>query len=285
MQLRNASKFARVHVFATRYRAGVRRVRQSEQVRDAEPDLYPARPAESVYLTGPQHRRRVPLRPRPQVCEEVPRQHARTAVAAAQSVGRPLDRDRRAGRGGRRGLRRAVSGPPATPSGSCRAAGAKRLPRPSTSPTSISWPTPSAVLVNLVPDKDGVVEDRPRRVRRAQDIHVVAVDPLNTTFRTRHAAGAAAAVRRPAAAERPRPARRTSRSRSRSPSLPAGQEFTLDDIATAKFEAYDSLARVYGLYATLTKTRSWPSSRSCSTGRSSSPRRSGRCTRSTPATS
>ena len=33
--------------------------------------------------------------------------------------------------------------------------------------------------------------------------------------------------------------------------VPGGQAFTLGDITTAKFEAYDSLSRVYGLYATL----------------------------------
>jgi hypothetical protein len=35
--------------------------------------------------------------------------------------------------------------------------------------------------------------------------------------------------------------------------VPKGEKFTLADITTSKFEAYDSLARVYGLYATLCK--------------------------------
>ena len=53
----------------------------------------------------PQHRRRVPLRPRPPVANEARRQHARPAATAAQSVGGALDRDRRATRGWRRRLR------------------------------------------------------------------------------------------------------------------------------------------------------------------------------------
>ncbi len=43
----------------------------------------------------------------------------------------------------------------------------------------------------------------------------------------------------------------TSRNRSRSRIIPVGQTFTLHDITTAKFESYDSLSRVFALYATL----------------------------------
>ena len=42
----------------------------------------------------------------------------------------------------------------------------------------------SAVLVNLVPDKDGVVKFAARTSGRTRMIHVVAVDPLNTTTRS-----------------------------------------------------------------------------------------------------
>src|SRR5262249_62177478 len=43
---------------------------------------------------------------------------------------------------------------------------------------------PSAVLVNLVPDKDGVVRIARSKIGPHALVRVVAVDPLNTTVRT-----------------------------------------------------------------------------------------------------
>ena len=42
----------------------------------------------------------------------------------------------------------------------------------------------SAILVNLTPDKDGEVEIKLDALGGHQHLHVVAVDPLNTTYRT-----------------------------------------------------------------------------------------------------
>src|SRR5207245_8138550 len=42
----------------------------------------------------------------------------------------------------------------------------------------------SAVLVNLVPDKDGVVKVARKAIGPHAMIHVVAVDPSNTTYRS-----------------------------------------------------------------------------------------------------
>ena len=41
----------------------------------------------------------------------------------------------------------------------------------------------SAVVVNQVPDKDGVVRVTRKAIGPHAMIHVVAVDPLNTTYR------------------------------------------------------------------------------------------------------
>ena len=73
----------------------------------------------------------------------------------------------------------------------------------------------SAVVLNLMPDKDGVVKLPRKELGPHAMIHVVAVDPLGTTYRTRDAAGAAGAVRRSAAARTASTRRGTSPSRSR----------------------------------------------------------------------
>src|SRR5205807_3224670 len=42
----------------------------------------------------------------------------------------------------------------------------------------------SAVIVNLAPDKDGVVKVSRKTIGAHALIHVVAVDPVNTTYRS-----------------------------------------------------------------------------------------------------
>ena len=144
IQLRNASKFARVHVFATRYRAGVSRVR-APRPRSATPSrtCSSTSPAESVYLTGRNIGDEYRYVLDRKYAAEVPRQHARTAAAAAEPVGGPLDRDRRAGRRRRRRLRRARGEPRAAATRRREAAEPRQPPAPAaTSPTSTSSPTP-----------------------------------------------------------------------------------------------------------------------------------------------
>src|SRR5205823_5068250 len=112
---------------------------------------------------------------------------------------------------------------------------------------------PAAVLVNLVPDKDGVVRIPRKDVGPHAIVRVVAVDPLNTTART-------VALPEPADARvldlRLRagldPAGHFTQQQQVTV-LAAGKALTIADAAGGRFEAYDSLARVYGLYVTLTR--------------------------------
>ena len=63
----------------------------------------------------------------------------------------------------------------------------------------------SAVLLNLTPDKDGVVKLTRKDLGPHAMIHVVAVDPLGTTYRTISLPETAGAIRRSAAPPRSRP--------------------------------------------------------------------------------
>ncbi len=110
--------------------------------------------------------------------------------------------------------------------------------------------TGSAVLVNLKPNDDGVVEIPREQLGPHQSVHVVAVDPLSTTYRSA------------SLAEVPRelvdlrliagldPAKNFTQQKQISV-VGAKKTFEVDDITSARFELYDSLPRVYALYATL----------------------------------
>src|SRR5205807_2773528 len=110
----------------------------------------------------------------------------------------------------------------------------------------------AAVLLNLVPDKDGVVKVSRKDVGPHALVHVVAVDPLSVTARY---------------LALPEPPARALDLRLRAGLDPQGhftqqkqvslltpnQPFTLADVAGSRFEAYDSLAKVYALYSTLSR--------------------------------
>ena len=92
--------------------------------------------------------------------------------------------------------------------------------------------------------------DQARGARGASALHVVAVDPLNTTCRSASFAEQAPVfidLRLLTALD----AQTHFTQQKQISVVPKGEKFTLADITTSKFEAYDSLARVYGLYATL----------------------------------
>ena len=108
------------------------------------------------------------------------------------------------------------------------------------------------MLLNLEPNQQGVVTIDRAQLGGHQQIHVIAVDPNNTVYRTM------------ALAETERknvdlrlikgldPERHFTQQKKISVVEAQGQ-FRLDDVTTSQFEAYDSLGRVYGLYATLNR--------------------------------
>ncbi len=110
----------------------------------------------------------------------------------------------------------------------------------------------SAVGVNLLPDKDGVVKLTRKELGPHAMIHVVAVDPLGTTARSITLPETPAnfvdlRLRTGLSPDR-------HYTQQKQVTIAEGAKlFQIPDVAASRFEIYDSLAKVYALYATLSK--------------------------------
>ncbi|MBC8353133.1 MAG: hypothetical protein H8E66_14145 [Planctomycetes bacterium] len=108
----------------------------------------------------------------------------------------------------------------------------------------------SVVLANLQPDKDGIVVISLDELGSHQDLHIVAVDPQSTVYRN------VSLDEKPMKLVDQRlltgldPERHFTQQK-RVSVVAKGEQFVLPDIATSRFEAYDTLPRVYSVYATL----------------------------------
>jgi hypothetical protein len=251
VKLQNATKFTRVHVFATRFVPEYDVFQKLGRVRDAEPYLFQQSPAESVYLTGRN------------IGDEY--RYIIDRKYAPKFPGNTLDRpalllnpwavrstetgEQQAGSGGE--FAKARSAP--TSAMERASIAALEAPPPGANFANLDFlATASAVLVNLVPNEAGIIEIKSDAIGTHQHIHVCAVDPVSTTYRS-------IALPEPqtkfidlrlVAGLDPQ-AHFTQQKQITV--IPAGQALVLNDITTSKFEAYDSLARVYGLYLTLNR--------------------------------
>jgi hypothetical protein len=255
VKLKDASKFARVHVFATRYRPAYSAFVDLGKVRDAGLlGVYPAH-AESTYLTGRNigdelryvlDRRNLPRYPG-NMAERPALLLNPWAVRSTQTG------EQQAQAGGAFG---AVGLPPV----SVTAPAASPHPVPPDSgavqgdiQANLDYlAAASVVLINLEPDKDGLVRIRRADLSAHAMIQVVAVDPVSTTVRSITLPEQSAKFLDLRLAHGLDPKGHFTQQKQVS-ILPAGKPFVLADAASSRFEAYDSLARVYGLYATLAR--------------------------------
>ena len=83
-----------------------------------------------------------------------------------------------------------------------------------------------------------------------QQLHIVAVDPVNDRVPQLALPEHAGGLPRPASGQWPGSASPFHAAETHH-LVAAGEKFVLPDITTSRFELYDSLARVYALYATL----------------------------------
>jgi hypothetical protein len=254
VKLADASPFTRVHVFATRYRPAYSAFANLAKVRAAElGGVYPSH-AESAFLTGRnigdeyryvldrQHRRQYPgnMLNRPELLLNP------WAVRSTETGEQQAE--------GGEDYKRVPVPSPATPAESPREHSKMMAPSQDSAFADLDFlAEPAAVLVNLVPDKDGVVRIARNKIGPHALVRVVAVDPLNTTAR-------AVALPEPADARVLDLRLRTGldpaghfTQQQQVTVLAAGKPLTMADAAGGRFEAYDSLARVYGLYVTLTR--------------------------------
>lgn len=252
VKLQNASKLTRVHVFVTRYVPEYGLFDRLSRVRGVEPYLFGQTPAESVYLTGRN------------IGDEY--RYIIDRKYANKFPGNMLDRPS------------LLLNPWAvreTQTGEQIAAGGDSFGAAGSKPTSEAMRSAGGnaksdeagagafanldflreatiVLPNLMPNDEGVIDIKQEAIGAHQHLHVIAVDPINTTYRS-------------ATLPEPKttfidlrlltgfdPKLHFTQQKQISV-VPAGQPFVLGDITTSKFEAYDSLGRVYGLYATLNR--------------------------------
>jgi hypothetical protein len=245
-----ASPYARVHVFATRYQPAFASYADLSRVRDAElSGVYPAH-AESVYVTG----RNIGDEYRYVLDRKQQKKYPGNLLERPGLLLNPWAV--RSTEGGEQipaaGQRYPAKGEPAA-----SAPAPVASPEPGTPPETAAFADlnfladAAAVVVNRVPDKNGVVKIPRKELGSHTLIHVVAVDPVQTTYRS------------VALAEQPTRVLDLRLHASLDPQghftqqkqvslLRPGQPFVLADAAASRFEMYDSLARVYALYATLT---------------------------------
>ncbi len=248
IQLENAGKLARVHVFATRYRPAFSAYGELAAVRPVEPATMTVPLAKTSYVAGRnigdeyryiierKYAKKFPgnMLNRPSLLLN-PWAVRKTATTQQEAASRRLLRRQRRRRAKRRNPR-PMTPPPATKNEDF---------------SSLDFlADTSAVLVNLTPDKNGKISIPREQLGPHQEICVVAVDVDTTCTRQ---------LSLPFADRRFLDLRLTHgfdpekhfTQRKHISILKKADKFTLSDISTAKFEDYDSLTKVYDLYATL----------------------------------
>ncbi|MFO0805957.1 MAG: hypothetical protein U0791_22865 [Gemmataceae bacterium] len=254
VKLKDASRFARVHVFATRYLPAFNAFGNLAKVKDAElSGVLPTRP-ESVYLTG----RNIGDEYRYVLDRRNMKKYAGNMLDRPQLLLNPW-----AIRSTETGEQMAQGGDMFRPKGD--AAPSSNLPAapPSQQP---GWANgtagqdfanldfladPAVQLLNLEADKDGVVRiDRKKLGARAM-VQIVAVDPLSATLRTVSLNEQPTQFVDLRLKDGLNPAEHFTQQKQVTV-LAQGQPFILNDVVSSRFEAYDSLPKLYTLYSTLT---------------------------------
>ncbi|HYW79952.1 MAG TPA: hypothetical protein VE890_10275, partial [Thermoguttaceae bacterium] len=248
VRLHHASRFARLHVFATRFQPAYSAFGNLTVVADTEPYLLDWAEAQSVYLAGRnigdearyiidrKYAAKFPgnMLTRPSLLLNP--WAIRTTESGRQEI---LEGEEMTGEGGGvGGLAGRYGGSVASTHG-----------RPD--PTNLDFLAQgSAVLLNLTPDEDGLVTIARKDLGPHQHIHLIAVDPRNTAYRTIALPEIKSSPRDLRLASGLDPAAHFTQQKQIS-LVEKGQAFELADITSAKFEAYDSLPKVYSLFTTL----------------------------------
>jgi hypothetical protein len=254
VKLRDHSAFARVHVLADRYLAGYPAIDHLGQIRDAElGGMYPSH-ADSTYISGRNigDEYRYVLDRRNQ--KKYPGNMLdRPEILLNPWAVRTTETGEQLAQAGEEYRRKGVPAPsaPAAPRD-------QRTPiLPAADRAHLTecldfLADAAAVLVNLVPDKDGVVKIPRDKLGPHSMVHIVAVDLVSTTVKS---------VALPETPLRSLDLRLRAgldpkahfTQQKQVNILAAGQPFILADSVSSRFEAYDSVAKMYSLFTTLTR--------------------------------
>lgn len=248
IQLQNAGKLARVHVFATRYQPAFSPFGELAAVRPVEPLWLTVPDARTSYIAGRnigdeyryiierKYAQKFPgnMLNRPSLLLNP--WAIRKTETTMQEAQQGDDFGGKGEGGGTGGNRMPMTPPPIT--------------QAEDFPNLDFLADTSAVLVNLKPDENGKLSIPREQLGAHQEIHIVAIDEHSTV--SKHLS-LPSADRRYLDLRLVRgfdPEKHFTQQKHIS-ILKKGDTFTLSDISTARFENYDSLAKVYGLYATL----------------------------------
>jgi hypothetical protein len=246
--IRNNTLLTRVHVVATKYVPAWSGYRSLSSIRDAEPYLRTVPSVPSYYVAGRtigdeiryiidrKYATKFPgnsLKKPSLILNPWAVRSTSTGAQEAQSGGQFGGSGSGSGGGGMRGA--------------ARKAGVQQ----NADFSSLEFLSgPSLTLLNLKPDKDGVIELPLDTLGDRQHLHVVAVDPQQTVSRS---------VSLPESESLTRDLRLVQgldqqkhyTEKKQVSVVNAGEKFVLADIRSSQFQAFDSLSRVYSLYATL----------------------------------
>jgi hypothetical protein len=258
IQLRDMSPFTRVHVFGTRYLPEFSAFANLSKVHDVESGAAFPLWAESIYLAGrnigDEYRYVLDRRLQkkfPGNMLERPSLLLNPWVLRSTETGEQLAR----GGEGFAGLLRSGGGNAEKPKpgmpGLVIEESARLLETDYSANLDFLFDS-SAVLVNLVPDKNGVVRVPRKLLGPHSFIHVVAVDPVNTTARSFGLPEQKADFVDLRLRNGLNPYAHFTQQKQVNVLTP-GKALTLADAAGSRYEVYDSLAKVYGLYATLSR--------------------------------
>lgn len=252
VKLRDLSPFARVHIFATRYLPDYSAFGHLGQIRDAElSGVYPSH-ADSAYLSG----RNIGDEYRYVLDRRYQKKYPGNMLDRPELLLNPwavrsTETGEQLAQAGEEYRRKGVPTPsaPATAPAPPKSEVDFLMGQPTSSSLDFLADA-SAVLVNLVPDKDGVVKIPRDKLGPHNMIHVIAVDPVSTTVRSvtlQESPLKSLDLRLRAGLD---PAGHFTQQKQVS-ILPAGQPFVLADSVASRFEAYDSVAKMYQLFITL----------------------------------
>ena len=248
VRLQNSSKFARVHVFATRYASAYAAFGHLGRVRDAESGWLEPRKLDALYIAGRnigdeyryildrKYAKKYPgnMLERPSLLLNP--WAVRSTETGQQEAAAGADFAKKSEQGGG-GAGRGQGG------GVAAAAGGDFVNLDFLAQA-------SAVLLNLAADDKGVVSIPRSELGPHQHLHVVAVDPRNTAYRSVSLPEAKAAFVDLRLANGLDP--KLNFAQQKQVSVVDGkQPFAIADITSARLETYDSLAKVYSLYVTL----------------------------------
>ena len=250
VKLRNARNATRVHVVATRYRPVWSAFQEFAQLTHAGPQLMTRPNALSAYVEGRN------------IGDEY--RYILDRQYAPKFPGNMLERPSvllnpwavRETETGQQAAQRGDEFAPAALDDSGMMAAPQTAPAPSASNTDYSnldfLADQSVMLFNLVPDENGLVTIDRKDIGPHSYLQVIAVDPQAVASRLATLPESQRRFRDLRLAESLDADKHFALQKKISV-LSAGEKFQLNHLQTARFEAYDSLSSVYGLYMALTQ--------------------------------